>query len=265
MKTFYIVGNPVNHSLSPKLFQYIFNILNINAKYLSYQASSMNYLMTLFRNETCNISGLNITMPYKIEVYNRLNNHDTLSEKIKSTNCIKNLNNKLVGYNTDYYGFTKMFTNININQNDILILGNGGLAQTVVHSLLDNTENKIYVWGRNNNNLNKFINIFNSKRVQGYSQNIKTSVIINCLPINMIECDIDSIIDKVLPEKLELFIDLNYIETLFTQKLSNKNYNVIFGLDMFIFQALKSFDIWFDNKYHDKITHEEIKNLLSNE
>ena len=265
MKKFYIVGNPVEHSLSPKLFQYIFNVLDINAKYFSYQPSNINDLMTFLRYEVCNISGLNITMPYKMQIYNTLNNHDALSEKIKSTNCIKNINNKLVGYNTDYYGFTKMFTNINIGHNDILVLGNGGLAQTVVHSLLDNTENQIYVWGRNKNHINKFINIFNSKRVQCYSKNIKTSVIINCLPINITESDVDNIINKVLSETIELFIDLNYIETLFTQKLRNKNYDTIFGLDMFIFQALKSFDIWFDNKYHNKITHEEIKNLLSNE
>ena len=57
--------------------------------------------------------------------------------------------------------------------------------------------------------------------------------------------------------------DLNYLETIFSKKLIDKKYNVILGLDMFIFQALKSFDIWFDNKYHDMITYEEIKNLLS--
>ena len=265
MKKFYVVGNPVKHSLSPKLFQYIFNVLDINAKYLLYQPLSINDFNKFLYNEVDNISGLNITMPYKILAYHSLNNHDALSEKIKSINCIKNINNKFVGYNTDYYGFTKMFTNLNIDQNDILVLGNGGLAQTVAHSLLDNTTNQIYVWGRSKKNINQFINIFNSQRLKCYSKNIKKSVIINCLPINIIESDIDKIIKKFLPPKIDLFIDLNYLETLFTHKLSNKNYNVIFGIDMFIFQALKSFDIWFDDKYHNKITYEEIKHLLTNE
>ena len=263
MKTFYVVGNPVKQSLSPKLFQYLFNVLDIKAKYLSYQPSNMNDLKIFLNNEKCNISGLNITMPYKIQVYNMLHNHDLLSRKIKSTNCIKNINNKFVSYNTDYYGFTKMFTSINVDQNNILILGNGGIAHTVVHSLLDNTKNQIYVWGRNKNNINQFIDTFNSKRVQRYLQNNEEYLVINCLPINIIECDIDSIIDKVLPKKIELFIDLNYLKTLFTQKLIDKNYNVIFGLDMFIFQALKSFDIWFDNKYHNKISYKEIQALLN--
>ena len=77
------------------------------------------------------------------------------------------------------------------------------------------------------------------------------------------EDSIDMIINKIIPKQTELVIDLNYTETLFSKKLIEKKYSVILGLDMFIFQALKSFDIWFDNQYQNKITYEEIKKLLS--
>ena len=53
------------------------------------------------------------------------------------------------------------------------------------------------------------------------------------------------------------------METLFTKTLTDKRYDVILGLDMFIFQALKSFDILFDNKYHNKISFQEVKAILN--
>ena len=79
----------------------------------------------------------------------------------------------------------------------------------------------------------------------------------------MVENDINEIIDNIFSSQIELFVDLNYMETLFTKTLIDKKYDVILGLDMFIFQALKSFDIWFDNKHHNKISYKEIQALLN--
>ena len=264
MKRFYVVGNPINHSLSPKLFTYIFNKLNIDAEYLSYMPDSLNALQYFLKNKRNTFHGLNITLPYKIDIFNCINKHDALSAKIKSTNCINNNNNQLMGYNTDYYGFTKMFDKININNIDILILGNGGLARTVAYSLLDSTDNRVYVWGRNKKNVEFFINSINSDRLLLYSKKLSSPYItINCLPFNMVENDINEIIDNIFSSQIELFVDLNYMETLFTKTLIDKKYDVILGLDMFIFQALKSFDIWFDNKHHNKISYKEIQALLN--
>ena len=264
MKRFYVVGNPINHSLSPKLFTYIFNKLNIKAEYLSYMPDSVNNLQYFLKNKRNTFHGLNITLPYKIDIFNSINKHDAISAKIKSTNCINNNNNQLMGYNTDYYGFNKMFNKINIDNVDILILGNGGLARTVAYSLLDSVDNTVYIWGRNKTNVDFFINSINDDKLQFYSKKlISPHIVINCLPFNIEPKDIDSVIDNIFSSKVELFVDLNYMETLFTKTLTDKKYDVILGLDMFIFQALKSFDIWFDNKYHNKISYKEIQTLLN--
>ena len=104
----------------------------------------------------------------------------------------------------------------------------------------------------------------NTDRLKFYSKNLQSSyIVINCLPFNMDQKDINSIINNIFCSKMELFVDLNYMETLFTKTLADKKYDVILGLDMFIFQALKSFDIWFDNKYHNKISFQEVKALLN--
>ena len=264
MKNFYVIGNPVNHSLSPGVFKYIFSKLNIKATYSSYQPKSYQDFENFLYRKTHDFSGLNITLPYKIMAFNLVDNHDEFSTTSKTINCIKNINNNLLGYNTDSYGFIHMLDKLNIDNLDVLILGNGGSARTIVHSLLKKNYKSIYIWGRNKDNVDMFIKNINSKNVNPYTNaSLNTFIVINCLPLIIDENTIEIIIEDILPRHSELFIDLNYLETLFTKKLIEKKINVILGLDMFIFQALKSFDIWFDNHYQNKITYNELKKLLS--
>ena len=86
MKRFYVVGNPVSHSLSPKLFTYIFNTLNIDAEYLTYMPTTSNELRSFLNNKMNKFSGLNVTLPFKVDSYHILDQHDKLASKIKSIN-----------------------------------------------------------------------------------------------------------------------------------------------------------------------------------
>tara|TARA_Y100000590_G_C15693665_1_gene1004347 strand:- start:847 stop:1644 length:798 start_codon:yes stop_codon:yes gene_type:complete len=263
MKNFYVIGKPVAHSLSPKVFTYIFNKLNINAQYLSYSPiNSIDFLKFINNNVDC-FAGLNITLPYKVDAYNFIKERDKYSNVTNTINCINNINNNLKGHNTDYYGFMKMLDRIDLSNHEILVLGNGASARTVIYALSKRTNNNIYIWGRNIKKVQMLIDDMNINNVKLYSNILNNSYIVfNCLSIHINSNSIDNIIDHVLSSKLELFVDLNYIETLFTQRLVKKKYSVLLSLDMFIFQALKSFDIWFDNRYKNKITYNEIKNLL---
>lgn len=268
MKNFYILGNPIKHSLSPMLFNYIFSTLNINAQYLSYKCLNTNILKSFLINNINNYSGINITLPFKINAYQIVDDHDLSAKNIKAVNCINNINNRLVGYNTDVYGFKRMIKNIDINikDYDILILGNGGAARSVLSVLHNYTNNDIFIWGRNTSKVNSFIKDFYSSQVKFFNNNAnKSCIVINCLSLDIGNCSIKSILNKISSINMELFIDLNYFETLLSKTLKEKKYNVILAHDMFIFQALKSFDIWFNNKYHNKITYDELKTLLKNE
>jgi len=264
MKYFYVIGNPVNHSLSPRIFTYIFNKLNINARYSIYCPSNKIELKCFVKNRMNDFSGINITSPYKIESYNLIGGKDKFSNKVNAINCIKNINNTLIGYNTDYYGFNKMLDKIDLYNHEILILGNGATARTVIYSLIEYSNNQINIWGRSKDKVEMFIKGIDSKNLRRYLYpSNKSYIVFNCLPVNIKNDFIENIINELFPSNVELFVDLNYIETLFTKKLIEKKYNVLLGLDMFIFQALKSFDIWFDNKYQNKITYNEIKNVLN--
>tara|TARA_Y100000590_G_scaffold428005_1_gene538859 strand:- start:3967 stop:4764 length:798 start_codon:yes stop_codon:yes gene_type:complete len=264
MKHYYVLGNPINHSLSPKIFTFIFNKLNIHASYYTHMPNNLIELKSFLNSEIKEFNGLNITLPYKLDAYNLISEYDYFAQLTQSVNCIKNINNSLVGYNTDYYGFLKMLDYIDLNHYDILILGNGGIARTVAYALLESVDTKIFIWGRDRNNVDLFINSINSKNIKSYNKKFnKPCIVINCLSLTIDKNSIDMIINEILPSKIELFIDMNYTVTNMSQRLIIKKYNVILGIDMFIFQALKSFDIWFDNQYQNQIKFNELKNILS--
>ena len=260
MKKCYVVGNPINHSLSPTIFNYLFKKNNINAKYLKYNAKNKTDFLKFIKDKK--FYGLNITLPYKRSAKKIIENQD---KHITGAviNCIKNNQGTLEGYNTDEYGFLKMIEKINLNFNnyDILILGNGGSALTISHALLNKTSNHLFIWGRNKDNVLNFIQKLSDKRVRPYeNKTIKPLIVISCISVDIDKRSSNSILSNISHNNIKLFIDLNYVETNLSLILKNENINVISGEDMFIYQALKTHEIWFGQ--HNS-SYDDIKRLLN--
>ena len=270
MKKFYVVGNPITHSLSPKLFNYIFNFYKINAEYELFNAQSIKEFED-FINNNDGINGFNITLPFKKIAFTNLDSIDESIINTKSINCIDVKEGFLKGYNTDKYGFLKMIEKININFNDydILILGNGGAASTVLSVLVEYCNSNIYVWGRSNHKVEKFINdagCNDNTRLSSYKKNIKEPcIVINCTSWNIGKRDTKTILSYIPINSMKYFVDINYFDTMLTKELKNQNINVRLGVDMFIYQAIKTFDIWFENKYSDDSLYDRLKKVLKNE
>ena len=259
MKKCYVIGSPVEHSLSPIIFNYLFKKNNINAKYSKYNPKNETDFFKFIKNE--NFYGLNITIPYKQKAYKIINNKDD-HIGIKSINCIKNNKESLTGYNTDKYGFLKTIDKLNLNFSNynILILGNGGSALTVASVLLNNTSNKLFILGRNKKNVTNFIQKMSSKRIQPYEKKInKPLIVISCISLDIDKSSANSILNNILYNNIKLFIDINYVETNLSLILKNKNIDIVSGKAMFIYQALKTYEIWFGE--HNS-SYDEIKRLL---
>ena len=260
MKKCYVVGNPIDHSLSPTIFNYLFKKNNINAKYLKYNAKNETDFLKFTKDKK--FYGLNITLPYKKSAKKIIHNQDKHTTDT-AINCIKNNQGKLEGYNTDQYGFLKMIEKINLNVNnyDILIRGNGGSASTIAHVLLNKVSNQLFVWGRNKDNVVNFIQKLSNKRVRPYGNKaIKPLIVISCISVDIDKRSSNSILSNISHNNIKLFIDLNYVETNLSLILKNKNINVISGKDMFIYQALKTYEIWFGQ--HNS-SYDDIKRLLN--
>ena len=138
MKNFCIIGKPVSHSLSPKIFKYLFNFFNINAEYNSVLLNTNKEFVDFIKNNIDLYNGYNITSPYKKIAFDNVNQLDDLALELSAVNCINIHNSQLIGCNTDYNGFINMISlnNINLNNKKVIVLGYGGVAKTIIVSLL---------------------------------------------------------------------------------------------------------------------------------
>tara|TARA_B000000532_G_C18872093_1_gene408890 strand:+ start:1017 stop:1745 length:729 start_codon:yes stop_codon:yes gene_type:complete len=129
MKTYGLIGFPLNHSFSKKYFTNKFRFENIDAKYINIEIESLDCFKELVIKN--NLLGLNVTIPYKSRVLDFLDYTDNTAKKIGAVNTIKIVDDKLYGYNTDVIGFEKSIKPLLDNRKDALILGNGGVSKAI--------------------------------------------------------------------------------------------------------------------------------------
>ena len=115
MKIFGLVGEKLSHSMSPEIHNEIFKLLNENAVYNLFEVDEDNVSEVGDALRVLNIKGINVTIPYKEELINSVDELSQEAEKIGAINTILNKDGVLKGYNTDYYGFGRMLKNFNVN------------------------------------------------------------------------------------------------------------------------------------------------------
>ena len=150
VKNYLIIGNPVEHSLSPKIHNYWFKENNINSVYKK-KLLEKNQLGDLTKEiKNGNIDGANVTVPFKQEIIPYLDKLSDLSEKTQSVNTIYKQDNKIIGDNTDAFGFSQSlkFNNLDLQKKDILILGAGGVVPSIICALEELLVNQIYIKNR---------------------------------------------------------------------------------------------------------------------
>ena len=269
MKNFRVIGNPIEHSKSPLLFMNIFKKLNINASYTSRLLNSnqdikdyMNYC------QKSNIQGINITMPFKEYCLSLVNSIDQIAKDTKSINCIHFKKNKIIGYNNDYYGFKKLIglNKIKIQNTNNIIIGSGGSARTIIFFLIKKGAKNIHILSRNNKSAIKIIEEFESYtkhanlKIFSKLNDFKNCNLINCSPIGLTLDSDNTILSQVPNLYYESIIDINY--NIQKDYFNFNTHNRIDGKTMFIYQALKSLDIWFESNISNKLDYKYLEQLL---
>ena len=136
MKTYGLIGKNIDYSFSKSYFNTKFKNELIKAKYINYDIENIKEIKQIVSN-SIELVGLNVTTPYKEEVIPFLDEVDSQAERIGAVNTIKIESKKLIGYNTDAFGFTKsIFPLIAPNHHAALILGTGGAAKAIRHALV---------------------------------------------------------------------------------------------------------------------------------
>ena len=136
MKVFGLIGYPLGHSFSKDYFTKKFSREKItDSIYKNFEMASLDSFTETIKEEK-NLIGLNVTIPYKENIIRYLDKVDNVAKEIGSVNVIKVIDNKLIGFNSDYLGFKisleKWLPNINFNA---LVLGSGGSSNAICYAL----------------------------------------------------------------------------------------------------------------------------------
>jgi len=155
VKNFTIYGNPVEHSKSPQMHNAGFKLLNFDALYTKTQLQDGNTIKDEFLKN--NISGANITVPFKEYAFKNADILDEFAQQIGAVNTYINENGKVKAYNTDAPGFYKAIQEFGEIKN-VLLLGAGGTAKAIAVILKANNI-KVTILNRSQNNRDFFINL----------------------------------------------------------------------------------------------------------
>ena len=134
MKKYFIIGNPIEHSLSPKLHNHWFKENNINALYDKKQVNETDIERIISEVKTGKIDGINVTVPFKKSVIPFLDELTFLADETQSVNTIFKKENKVIGDNTDVEGFERSLKHINydVKNKKVFILVAGGVAPSII-------------------------------------------------------------------------------------------------------------------------------------
>ena len=247
MKKFFVIGNPIKHSLSPKLHNHWFKKNNIKAFYDKKELDSDNLKDFILEIKEKKIFGINVTIPFKKSVIPFLDKLSLEAETTQSVNTIYLDTNKIVGHNTDIIGFQNSLrdTNYNIKDKKILLLGAGGVAPSIIFALNKLRVSKIFISNRTKKKAENLKDYFKNLIVVDWGEIPSFDMIINATSIGLnINDRMNLDFSKI--EKGKFFYDIIYNpeETEFLKLGKNLGHQTENGKKMFIYQAAESFHIW---------------------
>jgi shikimate dehydrogenase len=261
-KNFLVIGNPIDHSLSPKLHNYWIKKYKIDAIYEKKLSNNNDIESLIFSIREEKIHGINVTVPLKKKVIPFL---DELSEEAKisqSVNTIYKKENKIIGDNTDIEGFKLSLekTGYEIKNKKALILGAGGVTPSIIIALKKMQIKKIYLSNRTEVKATELKKNFPEIETIKWGDTLDFDIIINATSIGLKKED-EIHIDYQKISKNKFFYDVIYNppETNFLKKAKKYGGITKNGKMMFVYQAQKAFFIW--HKIIPEIDNETI-NLL---
>lgn len=238
-KQFGLIGYPLSHSFSPTYFNTKFELNGIDAHYDTYPLEDIKDFIPLIQNNK--FAGLNVTIPYKESIIPLLDEIEEGAKIIGAINTITFDNDKMIGYNTDVFGFEKSLMDFIESPKNItkaFILGTGGAAKAVKF-VLDKLHIPYQMVSRKNGDIT-----YEGLTAQIFSE---VNLIINTTPLGMApnHNSKPQIPYQWLNKKYFLY-DLVYNpeKTIFLSEGLKKGCKIKNGHDMLILQAEKAWQIW---------------------
>lgn len=273
-----LIGNPVEHSVSPSMFKFISKEKNIEYEHLKINIGTKEKLKEAINAmKTLDFCGFNITIPYKIDIVDFMDEIDESARTINSVNTVKIVDNKFIGYNTDgiasVQAIEKELCSITAEKK-VLLIGAGGAARPICYELYKKTKNIVIINRYQEEakemveNISKDIKIYDLSTENFNTQIKKADIIINATPVGMYpNCSEQLFDDYILkdiadmPNKYFFDVVFNPYETRFLEGAKKFGAKTCSGLYMMIYQILLAFEIWTGINV-DEINIEEAKKYI---
>jgi 3-dehydroquinate dehydratase/shikimate dehydrogenase len=239
-----VAGDPVAHSLSPVIMNTALRRENVNGVYLALHAKTLKDLLACVRDIP--IHGLSITMPYKEAVLKHLDNTDSHTTKIGACNTVvRAQDGKLYGFNTDTAGVVRpLEARITLEKAKILVLGAGGAARAAVFGLKERGA-EVYILNRNAGPAQKLAHQARARTAKRVDlKKLAFDVIINATPVGMGNTRESPLNENEINARYVFDMVYDPPETRLMKLARERGAEVIPGIEMFVHQAARQFEIW---------------------
>jgi shikimate dehydrogenase len=245
-----------------------FKKLAIKAQFNFYEVAPPDLEQFFIRVREEKIAGLAVSIPYKEAVFAYVDQVSTLAQKVGAINTIYWHKGKLIGDNTDVYGFQQGFADqdLDCKESSALIIGVGGAARAVAYGLKDLGFQQIKVWGRKPEKVQKFATEFAIEPIANLDQGRGLEVIINTTPLGMWPNVDDSPVSANFWSNQRVAYDLvmNPRMTKFLRDAEAKQVDLITGDLMLLYQGARQFEIWLNRKPPIAVMQGSLESALQN-
>jgi len=272
-----IIGDPVEHTLSPAMHNAAFNDLKLDFVYVAFRVKKEELENAMSGVRSLEIHGLNVTMPHKNAVINYLDKLDPTAKFIDAVNTILNDKGKLTGFNTDGVGALKALKENGVNSSGkkLVLLGAGGAANAIAFHAAQEVE-ELVILNRTTEKAEKLAEILRrkfNKQITGNSlsascikEELKDAdILINATSVGM-HPNIEQSpvrLELLRPDLCVMDIVYNPLETKLAKDAKACGAKVISGVEMLIYQGAASFEIWTNKHAPIKTMKRAILNKFS--
>lgn len=255
MKTFAVIGDPIDHSMSPNMHNAAFRELGMESTYIAYRIPRDELEEGVESLKKTGITGFNVTIPHKISMMKYLDRTDESCSMVGATNTVSNHDGTLKGYNTDMDGFLDPIKKrkIAISGESAFVLGAGGAARAIIAGLAKEGASRVTIANRTTQKAQE-LSLFAAKlgldaltcAPNDYIQDSR--FVINATSIGMGGEDTPIRDDMITQDSIIYDIVYRPIETGLVKKAKQKNAAIIYGYEMLLGQAAIAFEIWHQKK-----------------
>ncbi|MDE1770636.1 MAG: shikimate dehydrogenase [Thaumarchaeota archaeon] len=253
-KTYAVIGDPIDHSFSPALHNTAFLFLGLDCTYIAYRIPKGELEAGIEALKKIGISGFNVTIPHKVDMMKFLDDMDEECKMAGATNTVVNNDGKLKGYNTDVDGFLDPIIKrkIDCKDSDVLLIGAGGAARAIIVGFSKQKARKITIANRTRERADELIKFARNLGLESDYLNLeqagenanKYKFVVNATSIGLkgIGCPIST--ENINIDTIVYDIVYTPVETPLIEQSKKQGASIIYGWEMLLAQAMKSFEIW---------------------